>query len=36
MGSQTRAALREYQRENELIADGFPKPETLRSLGVDR
>jgi membrane-bound lytic murein transglycosylase B len=35
MGSQTRAALREYQRENELVADGFPAPETLTSLGIE-
>lgn len=35
MGSQTRSAIRDYQRENGLVADGFPTPETLASLGVE-
>jgi membrane-bound lytic murein transglycosylase B len=35
MGSQTRSALREYQRSEGLIPDGFPDPDTLTSLGID-
>jgi len=35
MGSQTRSALREYQRQEGLIPDGFPDPDTLNSLGID-
>ncbi len=35
MGSQTRAALREYQRSEGLIPDGFPDSGTLSSLGID-
>jgi len=35
MGSQTRAALREYQRSEGLIPDGFPDAGTLSSLGID-
>lgn len=35
MGSQTRSALREYQRNEGLIPDGFPDPGTLSSLGID-
>ncbi|MEX2366019.1 MAG: peptidoglycan-binding domain-containing protein, partial [Pseudohongiellaceae bacterium] len=35
MGSQTRSALREYQRREGLIPDGFPDPDTLNSLGID-
>lgn len=35
VGSQTRSAIREYQRSTGLVADGFPTPETLASLGVE-
>lgn len=35
MGSQTRSALREYQRSEGLIPDGFPDSGTLSSLGID-
>jgi membrane-bound lytic murein transglycosylase B len=32
VGSQTRAALREFQRQARLAADGYPTPELLKSL----
>ena len=35
IGSQTRAALQEYQRSEGLIPDGFPDSGTLSSLGID-
>lgn len=35
MGSQTRSALRDYQRSQDLVADGFPTPQTLASLGIE-
>lgn len=35
VGSQTRSAIREYQRSTGLVADGFPTPETLVSLGIE-
>ncbi len=34
MGSQTRTALRDYQRSQGRIADGFPDPATLNALGI--
>lgn len=35
LGSGTRSALREFQQEEGLRADGYPGPESLRALGVD-
>ena len=35
IGPATRAALREYQSSNGLIADGFPDLSTLLALGLD-
>ena len=34
MGARTRAALRQYQQENNLLVTGRPDPETLESLGI--
>ena len=34
MGPKTRAALRQYQQENNLLVTGRPDPETLESLGI--
>ncbi len=35
MGSQTRNALRQYQRSQGLVPDGFPDPVSLTSLGIE-
>ncbi|MGM0450134.1 MAG: lytic murein transglycosylase [Pseudomonadota bacterium] len=35
LGSGTRSALRDYQQEEGLRADGFPGPDSLSALGVD-
>ncbi len=34
LGTQTKRALRKYQKSQGLTADGFPSPETLSSLGL--
>jgi membrane-bound lytic murein transglycosylase B len=34
-GSKTKAALRAYQKDNGLMADGSANAETLRHLGVN-
>jgi membrane-bound lytic murein transglycosylase B len=36
LGPGTRAALRTWQARNGMIADGYPSPEVLKALGVDR
>ncbi|XOZ32722.1 lytic murein transglycosylase [Halomonadaceae bacterium KBTZ08] len=35
LGSGTRGALRRFQKESGLRADGYPDPESLRAIGVD-
>ncbi|MGM0433282.1 MAG: lytic murein transglycosylase [Pseudomonadota bacterium] len=35
LGSGTRSALRDFQQENGIRADGFPDPDSLSALGVD-
>lgn len=35
MGSGTRSALRDFQKKNDLRADGFPDPDSLSALGID-
>lgn len=35
MGSQTRRALRQYQSDQGLVADGYPNEATLASLGLE-
>lgn len=34
MGPATRSAIRAYQADNDLIADGFPGPDLLQQLGI--
>ena len=35
MGRKARAALRQYQQDHRLPADGYPTPEMLRVLNAD-
>ena len=35
LGSGTRSALRDFQKDEGLRADGYPDPESLSALGVD-
>jgi len=32
MGPATREGIRQYQAANQLVADGFPSPETIQSI----
>jgi membrane-bound lytic murein transglycosylase B len=34
IGPATRKGLREFQAANDLIADGFPSPQTLETLAL--
>jgi membrane-bound lytic murein transglycosylase B len=36
IGPATRAALRAFQIEQDLPADGYPDPQTLAALGIER
>ncbi|MGA1191327.1 MAG: peptidoglycan-binding domain-containing protein [Bdellovibrionota bacterium] len=36
MGPNTRTALRQYQKDNNLLVTGRPDPETLESLGIKK
>ena len=35
LGSGTRSAIREYQKDNNLVADGFPGGQVLSAAGID-
>jgi membrane-bound lytic murein transglycosylase B len=36
MGSATRSAVRAYQQDQQMVADGYPGTELLEKLGIDR
>ena len=35
LGSATRSAIQQFQQQRGLVADGYPTPELLSSLGIE-